>query len=125
MAQVYSRSYLQDLPEKIKREKIDQIIKEFRSDIYEYAARGKTSYRFRIVYQAPLLHQADILHHNVFYKEVTSNSNGNIPANISIDELIAGFQRNFPECQISYDESWIDETPTRRYLSKAIIIDWS
>ena len=48
MAQVYSRSYLQGIPEKIKRDQIDQIIKEFRSDIYEYAARGKTSYRCRI-----------------------------------------------------------------------------
>ena len=39
----------------------------------------------------------------------------------SIDELIAGLQVKFPECQISYNECLDHYTN----LNKAIVIDWS
>ena len=119
MEKVYSRSYLQGMPEERKKQLIDKMIQEFIHELIALSARGETSYRFPIVYQTPLLHQTGMK------PQIINTSHGNIPANISIDELVARFQSKFPECQISYDESWIDQSATRRYLSKAIIIDWS
>ena len=110
MDRVYSRSYLQGIPEERKKQVIDQMIQGFIHELIALSARGETSYRFPVVYQTP---------------QLMNTSHGNIPAHISIDEIVARFQIKFPECNISYDESWIDQSATRRYLSKAIIIDWS
>ena len=101
--EVYSRSYLQGVQAERKRQGINQMVNGFIHSVIIAAGRGETSYMYSITssmlkdkYVIGLLH-------------------------FSIDELIAGLQVKFPECQISYNES-LDQY---KNLIKSIIIDWS
>ena len=49
----------------------------------------------------------------------------NPPYSLTYEDLIAGFQRKFPDCDVSYQETWVDVTATNRVLKKGIVIDWS
>ena len=121
MDKVYSRAYLQGIQEERKKQTIDKMVHEFIHELIALSARGETSYRFPVVHQAPVIHNGT----NGAQLQVLSMRHGNVPANISIDDLVAGFQRKFPDCKVSYNESWIEQSPTSRYLNKAIVIDWS
>lgn len=44
---------------------------------------------------------------------------------ITNEELIAALQQCLPDCDIIYQETWVDETPTKKILKKGIVIDWS
>ena len=44
---------------------------------------------------------------------------------ITNDDLISAFQKKFLECDVSYQESWVDINSNNRVLKKGIIIDWS
>ena len=59
--------------------------------------------------------------------------NSNIPHNIienkppykptiSTEELVAALKRKFPDCDVSYEESWIDDN---KIAKKGILINWS
>lgn len=47
------------------------------------------------------------------------------PPKLTNEDLIAAFQRKFPDCDISYQEIWDDIDATTRILKKGIVIDWS
>jgi hypothetical protein len=101
--EVYSRSYLQGMQAERRRQAIDQMVTGFIHSIIIAAGRGETSYKYTIT--SAMMKDKYIIGLLQF----------------SIDELIAGLQVKFPECKISYDESY-DEY---KYLIKSIIIDWS
>jgi disulfide oxidoreductase YuzD len=47
------------------------------------------------------------------------------PSTITTDDLIAAFQRKFPDCDVSYQEIWVEVDATNRVLKKGIVVDWS
>ena len=100
---VYSRSYLQGIQAERKKQAIDQIVNGFIHSIIIAAGRGETSYMYSIT--SSMIKDKYII--GLFQ--------------FSIDELIAGLQVKFPECQISYNEC-LDHYAN---LNKAIVIDWS
>lgn len=101
--EVYSRSYLQGMQALRKKQAIEQIVNGFIHSIIIAAGRGETSYTYSIT--SSMIKDKYII--GLFQ--------------FSIDEVIAGLQVKFPECQISYNEC-LDEY---KYLIKSIIIDWS
>jgi hypothetical protein len=106
-SQVYSRDYLQSMPEQRKQQVIDGIVNQFCGSLMNAAAEGKTSYMY-----------------------VRPTNNGPIscwpPQPVVTDaELIAGFITRFPGCKIYYEETWVESGPTTRNLKKGIVIDWS
>jgi hypothetical protein len=103
---MYSRVFLQGLPEQRKSERADQLIHRHVNAIQESAAQGKTSYMFEPDNQAH-----NPLHHS-------------IPA-LTNDDFIAAFQRKFPDCTVTYQEAWVDSDATNRVLKRGIVIDWS
>ncbi len=107
-SQIYSREYLQGIPEQRKQAVIDQITQSFRGELLNAAALGKTSY---------------------MYIRTTKNNgimNTYPPMpEITDAELIAGLFTRFPGCKINYEESWTEVSPTNRILKKGIVIDWS
>jgi hypothetical protein len=102
--QVYTREYLQSIPQRRKQEQIDKIIQGFINDIHAAAAVGLTSYR----YVRPVSN--DILSS---YPELTD------------PELIAGFFARFPGCKVYYEDVWLDSVRDIKILKKSIVIDWS
>lgn len=101
--EVYSRSYLQGMQAQRKREAIDQMVIGFIHSVIIAAGRGETSYTYSIT---------SAMNKDTYIIGLLK---------FSIDELIAGLQVKFPECQISYNE-YLDEN---KYFIKAIVIDWS
>lgn len=100
----FSRSVLQAIPEQRKQQRIDGIIQEVSPDLLNAAAEGKTSYTY------------DLIQHN--------HRRNQLPV-ITKDDLISAFQKKFPECNVSYQETWLDINSTNRVLKKGIMIDWS
>jgi hypothetical protein len=103
--QIFSRSFLQGIPEQRKQEEMDRIIQGFINNLLNEAAKGKTSYMYDLNKHRPLAQNP-------------------LPV-ITNDDLVSTFQKKFPECEVSYQETWIDINSNNRVLKKGIIIDWS
>lgn len=99
-----SRSYLQGIPEQRKQERIDYIIRGFMNELHNAAAAGKTSYMYSL--------------------NAVGQCNPPPPV-ITNDDLVSAFQKKFPDCDVSYQETWVDVNPHNRVLKKGIVIDWS
>lgn len=106
-----TRAFLQALPEQRKRGAADATIAPHVTYIQDSAAVGKTSYMF----------EPDNPRHN------NPNSPGlMLKANyLTADDFVAAFQRKFPDCTVSYQETWVDVDARNRVLKRGIVIDWS
>ena len=102
-----SRSYLQGIPEQRKQERIDYIIRGFMNELLNVAAAGKTSYMY-----------------SLDNRHAVGQCNPPPPV-ITNDDLVSAFQKKFPECDVSYQETWVDVNPHNRVLKKGIVIVWS
>lgn len=104
--QVFSREYLQGIPEQRKQQAIRNNIQPFIQTVQQYAAMGKTSCLFepqsvRIMQTCP-------------------------PTPIpTTEEYITALQTIFPDCIIEYRETWTETSATSRVLKKGIVVDWS
>ena len=109
--QTYSREFLQQIPAKRKKQRIDGIISSFISELQTQAASGKTTY----MYNTQLLD-------NILRKRP-----GEFPPDpeILLDELLAGIRERFPDCDVNYEETWVDQSNNTKVLKKGILIDWS
>jgi len=103
-SQTFSRSFLQAAPEREKqriieqrRQYTDSIINGFVNDLQKIAIEGKTRYVY------------------------TQNP----PPTFTHEDLVAAFKLKFPDCDVSYEETWLEVNPTNRVLKKGIVIDWS
>ena len=106
-SQTYSRSFLQAAPEREKQRHIEMIIQGFLHNLQATAITGKTRY---------------ICTHT--HSPVSALSNPP-PPTITNDDLVAAFKLKFPDCDVSYEETWLEVNPTNRVLKKGIVIDWS
>jgi hypothetical protein len=108
-SQVFSRDYLQSMPEQRKQQQIDSIVGMFHNDLLNAAASGKKNYMYiRPTNKAP---QISWPNHS--------------PLPLSDAELIAGFFTRFPGCNIYYQEDWVESGRDTKTLKKGIVIDWS
>lgn len=104
----YSRDYLKGIPEQIKQQLIDNTVSRFIQDLRSAAANGKTSYLF--------------VKDDDKAKDHACRTNQPL---LTDADLIAGFCKRFPGCNIYYDESWVETNSNTRTLKKGIMIDWS
>ena len=102
----YSRDYLQGFRDQCKQELTDRIIAGFVNKLLNTAANEKTSYLYEISATPDLCG---------FYSYIS-------PTTLTTEDYLAAFQRKFPNCSISYQETW---EPTTRIMKKGILIDWS
>ena len=109
--QTFSRAFLQAAPEREKQRRIEWILNRsgFVQNLQNAAIEGKTQY---------------IYTHNTGAVSAVGVSSPVLPE-ITNGDLIAAFQRKFPDCDVSYQETWVDVTATNRVLKKGIVIDWS
>jgi hypothetical protein len=105
--QVFSREYLQSIPEQRKQSQIDGIVSQFRQQLIDAAGQGKTSYMYN---------RSDTRGH--------SHCHPSSPA-LTDAEIIAGFFTRFPGCKIYYEEAWVESGRDTKTLKKGIVIDWS
>lgn len=106
-SEIFSRSFLQGLPDQRKQRNIDQIIHNFIRHLKDAAESGKTSYMY--------------IPGNIL-GQLGQQQSGILMSN---DDLVLGFQKRFPDCNVSYKETWIDVKSDNKVLRKGIVIDWS
>ena len=110
--QFYSREFLQGISDKRKQERIDSIIQSFILDLQNQAACGKTFY----MYNTQLLDNRSRRH----------IPGGILPdPEIPVDDLLVRFRQKFPDCDVNYEETWVDQSNNTKVLKKGIMIDWS
>jgi hypothetical protein len=44
---------------------------------------------------------------------------------LSNEDIIGALQAKFPDCVVSFQETWVDAEDNTRVLKKGILIDWS
>jgi len=104
-SQLFSRSFLKGIPGQRKEQEINRLIQGFINDLENAAAAGKTSFMY--------------CHDN------NTSNQGVRPPVITTNDLIAAFQLKFPDCGISYPETWVEADQSNKFLKKGIVIDWS
>ena len=109
-----SRASLKGLPEQQKMGQIDAIVNNTTGSIQSIAMSGKTSYMYELGINKVAQEEVDTTFNQPYRMTPITN-----------DELIAGFKRKFPDCDISYQEAWIEVKPNNKVLKKGILIDWS
>jgi hypothetical protein len=117
---IYNRSLLQSLPEMYKQDRADQIVENVIQSILSTARSGKTSYLYTTYVEPPQHIKAKSglpLHYQLFGQQPEPP--------VSYDYIIQAFKKKFPECDVTYQETWIDIDATTRILKKGILIDWS
>jgi hypothetical protein len=116
-SQTFSRAFLQAqaTPEAHKQNYIENsIIRNFINELLPAANAGKTQY---IYTHNPAPHAR---------KCVTYGSPlPPPPPTITNEDLVTAFKLKFPDCDVSYQEIWVEVNPTNRVLKKGIVIDWS
>jgi hypothetical protein len=114
---IFSRSFLQGIPEQRKQHQIDSIIQGFINKLQNAAAEGKTYYLYDQNNIKPETHQLQT-------KMYQLHQNPPLPT-ITTDDLVSAFKIKFPDCDISYQETWVEVNSINKVLKKGIIIDWS
>ena len=121
-SQTYSRSFLQGLPEEEKQRRIDSIVNGFILNLRNSAVAGKTQY----IYTPDLHNMSTPDLHNMSGPIVLTRKTYTPPTpTITNEDLIAAFQRKFPDCDVSYKETWVEVDAVNKVLKKGIVIDWS
>ena len=98
-----SRAYLQGMQGANKQRYIDGIIDGMVSLIQQAAITGKASYMY------------DPIKDIERYKSIS----------ITTDDLVAALKQKFPDCDVSYEETWVEVNSVNKILKKGIVIDWS
>jgi hypothetical protein len=111
----YSRFYLRGIPEELRQQRKKQMIKTLLSNIVgnvvNAATNEKTSY------------MAEDRLYLSYYSQVDHAPIGRIT--LTNEEIIAALKEKFPDCGISFQETWADTAHNTRTLQKGILIDWS
>lgn len=118
-SQTFSRTFLQGIPEQRKQDYIERFIAQFIGNLQEKAAAGETSYLVDISILNPgqqIAQAKQAALYGLLQKT---------PPILTNNDLVITFQRKFPDCDVSYQEIWIDMSPTNRVLKKGIVIDWT
>jgi hypothetical protein len=114
----YSREDLQNLPQKVRKQHVDDIISSFAQSVYQSASIGKTSYHYQLKEQQKNSFQVQ--------QEMQLRAAGvYVPVSPTNEELIQGCKERFPGCSISYEEIWVGRENDTKQLKKGILIDWS
>jgi hypothetical protein len=142
-SQIYSREYLQNIPKQRKLESINHIIHSFINDLQIVASSGKSSYLYEIPATSYQLRTPYIPGHAISVntlKRHNQNMDTSIPPTwqfqptypiLDLDEVLQGIKNKFPDCKVSYEETWIEDTSRQtagqitKTLKKGIVIDWS
>lgn len=105
-----SRSELQSLPEKRRKDAIARAVDSVYQQVIAAATEGKV---FCIV--------------NV--TDVTRDQSGcrSYPARYipNAADMVEGLQAKFPDCKVEYTEMWEDTQPGIRQQKKGVLVDWS
>ena len=117
---IYNRSFLQSLPEMYKQDRADQIVESVIQSILSTARSEKTSYLYTTYVEPPEHIKADVY---AMKQHLLQQQQPQPP--VSYDYILQAFKNKFPECDVTYQESWIDIDASTRVLKKGILIDWS
>ena len=139
---IYSREYIQAIPEKRKQATIDQITDSFINDLESRASSGESSYLYEIPPNCYVKRDPYIPGNAI--PAVTPYKHRNIDRSIpptwlyqpywpilTLEDVIEGLKKKFPDCKVSYEETWIEDSSWQnrgtitKILKNGILIDWS
>jgi len=128
-APIYSRQYLRDLPELLRRQRREQqlnqqlnsLFQQIQSPLMAAAGRGETKYLYDMM-QWMSSHGTPLKKNSL---QQYDQFQAQTPPEDRSDELLAGLREKFPDCSISFQEDWIETRQGVKELKKGSLIDWS
>ena len=114
----FSRSYLLGVPNEYRKTEFNQMVSLFIQDLLKSASESKTSYFYDMT-------KMTLIEPNPPSSLALKTRRLGQSYTIPMDELLPMFQEKFPDCKVTYEEGWMNSTPTQKVLRKGIMIDWS
>jgi hypothetical protein len=133
---MYSRQYLQGLPEAHRRQTIQndvfRLFQQMEQRVRAGALRGETRYLHDMLPWTQEREASQRQREKYDKQEELRQKQGYPPGpfrepviEASSDELLAGLREKFPDCTVSFQEDWVETRQGVRELKKGILIDWS
>ncbi len=128
-SETYSSQYLRSLPVKMRKDFVMQSVSQYTQLILGAARNGQTSYLIQennTPFSGSSVHSFK-RHHQIEQQRLTARSQGRSweADPITDEEMIGALQLIFPDCKITYQETWVDISPDKKELRKGICVDWS
>jgi hypothetical protein len=136
--QTLSRQYLQGLPEAHRRQIVQndafRLFQEMDQRLKAAALKGQTRYLHDMSYWMEHQQQRRIAEHQQRVAQTAGFSKaeaqllqqkGPDPPEPPSDELLAALKEKFPDCDVSFQEDWVETRQGVKELKKGILIDWS
>jgi len=143
-SQIYSRQFLQGLPEMKRRQTIEndvhRMFQQILQPLQAAALKGETRYLHDMSSWVAEKQQNDyqqmreqqILRQNEENMRMAKGIRGMVlPSKMQeqpeppSDELLTGLKEKFPDCSVSFHEDWVETRQGVKELKKGILIDWS
>lgn len=110
MDKIYTRCELNELPAKMRKQFLRNHIQQYINQIVNVAGRGETSFFINLTNQD---------------KNNCGQSYPPPPSPPTIEELCETLRAHFPDCDIKYEEKWIETRRNTQERMKGIAVDWS
>jgi hypothetical protein len=124
----YSRAYLRGIPEQLgqkrKQEMKRQLVGSLLGHVTAAASSEKTSYMVDEVVYAPYKPSIQKDPHRMG-QPAKSWQYPCQDVTLTDDEILGALSEKFPDCVVSFQETWVDTSHNTRVLKKGILIDWS
>lgn len=112
--QKFSRKELQEYKDVMIRKRAHWVVAEHYRNILQSAEYGSNAYLVSL---------------NTENKTTCLPMGVNPLPEPTTEDILSAFKEIFPDCSVTYNESWVDQPPMRnqqtRVLKKSILIDWS
>ena len=112
---VFSRNYLQNIPNENKINEVNNMINQFIGDLTRVAGQGQKSYFYNMT-------NMQFVRNNQGAENIINN---NQTYSVPMDELLVMFRNKFDGCIVSYQEIWTECIGGARTVKRGILIDWS
>jgi len=107
----YSREYLRDLPEKHRKETVNNEIAFYHLNIINSARSGKLEYKIDLTEYLKRKNQYSMRYPSTYFP--------------TIEDLVEGLKQVYLDCRIEHKEDWVETKPGIKEQKQFIVVDWS
>jgi hypothetical protein len=111
---VFTRNYLQNIPNENKRNEVNNMINQFIGELLRRAGQGQKSYFYDMT-------NMQFVRNNQICENIINN---NQTYSVPTEEILSMFREKFPDCIVSYQEIWTEGVGGVRSVKRGILIDW-
>ena len=117
---VMTREFLQGRRESFRRQKHDEIVTTWTSELLQKARRGETEWSFNV---GKMIENLKLSSRSFSSFSTASNPFPHFAP--TVGELLDAVKRRFPDCEVSLADTWVDVHPGTKEMQTRLTISWA